>query len=82
MVTLHTVLFYGSLGIFAVLGSIVGIAALVGFWFFLRDDAWPEVTRIHRLTRAWRSERRAWREHRKSKLAKALRDQVVTRRQR
>jgi hypothetical protein len=82
MTPLHQVLYYGSLGIFAALGSIVGIASLVGFWIFLRDEVWPGLRAAGSHVRRRRSERRAWREHRKSKLARALRDQVVTRRER
>jgi hypothetical protein len=80
--TIHQVLYYGSLGIFAVLGSIVGIASLVGFWIFLRDDMWPGLRALGGHVRRRRSERRAWRQQRKSKLARALRDQVAARRER
>jgi hypothetical protein len=80
--TLHEALYYGSLGIFAVLGSIVGIASLAGFWIFLRDEVWPGLRALGGRVRRRRSERRAWRKQRKSKLARALRDQVVARRER
>jgi hypothetical protein len=80
--TLPEALYYGSLGLFAILVGIVWVAALTGFWYLLRNEVWPDVVRIVRLWRRWRMERRLWREHRKSKLARALRDQVVTRRER
>lgn len=80
--TLPEALYYGSIGLFALLCLIVAAAFVTGMRYLLRNEVWPDVVRIVRLWRRWRSERRAWREHRKSTLARALRDHVVTRRDR
>jgi hypothetical protein len=80
--TLHVALLYGSYVLFGALCLIVAAAFVTGLRYLLRNEVWPDVVRIVRLWRRWRMERRLWREHRKSKLARALRDQVVTRRER
>ncbi len=70
----------GTLGLFLLLVAVVALAAVVGFGHFLYRDVWPAVVAGRRALRRRVARWQAWRRQRRSKVNRALRDQVVARR--
>jgi hypothetical protein len=80
-VTLADVLHWGSMGLLCIGIMAVAVTAWFGVVLFVRDTIWPALVAARRWVRRWRERRKAWRDQRRSQVARALRDQVVARRE-